>query len=277
MSDEPERIRTRIWDVEAEPDNPFAPAAAYCYGYSVYDEILDKASWTEYLYLLFRGERPARWQTKVLDRLAVVLANPGPQDHSVRAAMNAGVGRSTSASTLMAALAIGAGNVGGAREVFVAMDYWIACSQDLEAWIGRICNPPEEERADIWMSMEHPPGFDPHGVSCTTPVRKTLALLCDSAPSEGELNWLSRNRDALERAAGFPLSMSGVAAAAMTDLGFNQDQGEMLYLMLRLPGAAVHGLEQREYGWRRYPFFRTGLEIPEPAAARRQTRDSDES
>ena len=58
-----------------------------------------------------------------------------------------------------------------------------------------------------------------------------------------------------------PLAMTGVAAAAMIDLGFDVDQGEMLYLLLRLPGAAAHALEQREYGWRHYPFFADGLEL----------------
>src|SRR3569832_457271 len=55
--------------------------------------------------------------------------------------------------------------------------------------------------------------------------------------------------------------MSGVAAAALMDLGHSPDQGEMLYLLLRLPGAAVHALEQKEYGWRRFPFFTHALEL----------------
>ena len=44
----------------------------------------------------------------------------------------------------------------------------------------------------------------------------------------------------------------------------------MLYLMLRLPGAAVHALEQEKLGWRRYPFFNDGLKLtndPGPVAA----------
>ena len=55
--------------------------------------------------------------------------------------------------------------------------------------------------------------------------------------------------------------MTGVTAAALIDLGFDTPQGEMLYLLLRLPGAAVHALEQQGYGFRRYPFFADGLEL----------------
>ena len=182
MSDSSETIRTRIWDIEAEPDNPFAPAAAYCHGYDVYGHILNNANWIEYLFLLFQGERPDAWQAQVFERIAIALANPGPLDHSVRAAMNAGVGRSTSASTLMAALAVGAGNLGGAREVYVAMGCWQAFGRDLDKWQAYFEQPPEEERADIWMPMEHPPGFDPHGVTCATPVRAILHTLAGLAP-----------------------------------------------------------------------------------------------
>ncbi len=49
--------------------------------------------------------------------------------------------------------------------------------------------------------------------------------------------------------------MSGVAAAAFRDLGLNAEQGEMLYLLLRLPGAAAHALEQKQVGFKRFPFF----------------------
>jgi citrate synthase len=45
-----------------------------------------------------------------------------------------------------------------------------------------------------------------------------------------------------------------VAAAALSDLGFSAEQGDMLYLLLRLPGAAAHALEQVNYGFKRFPY-----------------------
>lgn len=253
-----EVIHSRIWNEEPEPDNPFAAARCYCSGYDVYGELLGKASWVEYLYLLFKLERPSPDQARLLETLAVALANPGPRDHSVQAASCAGVGGSTSASCLMAALAVGAGNLGGAREVYHAMEYWQVCGRDLERWQRHIKYPPQEERADVWVPMEHPPGFDPYGARCATPVRQTLAALAQCSPGVA-LNWLQQNRKALEAAANCPLAMTGIAAAAMIDLDLTVEQGEMLFLLLRLPGAAAHALEQREYGWRKYPFFPDGL------------------
>ena len=260
MSEEREVIHTRIWEELPEPDNPFAAAACYCAGYDVYDDLLGKASWIDYLYLLFRQERPTPEQARLLEALAVALANPGPRDHSVQAAMNGGVGGSSAASCLMAALAVGAGNLGGGREVALAMECWQTCGMDLSKWKEHLASPPLEERADVWLPMEHPPGLDPHGASCATPVRQTLAYLVNCSPGP-RLPWLNAQRVTLEAMAGCPLAMSGVAAAALMDLDFDAEQGEMLYLLLRLPGAAAHALEQQEYGWRRYPFFASGLEL----------------
>ncbi len=106
---------------------------------------------------------------------------------------------------------------------------------------------------DIWPQAEHPAGFDPYGVSTPTPVLQTLDKLAGTGPFP-HLAWLAANRARLEDALGLPLAMVGVAAAALVDLGFSAKEGEMLFLMLRLPGAAAHALEQSETGFKRFPF-----------------------
>ena len=260
-----ESIHTRIWQEEAEPDNAFAALSCHCHGYDVYGDLLVHASWIEYLFLLFRGEAPSAQQARLLEGLAIALANPGPRDAAVHAAMCGGVGGSTSASCLMAALAVGAGASGGAREVFNAMEDWQTRGTDLALWQTGLRVKPVDDPADVWPAAGHPAGFDPYGVRCTGPVLQTLAHLSvlDCASS---LAWLQANRSSLESAAGLPLAMSGVAAAALRDLGCTPEQGEMLHLLLRLPGAAVHALEQKDYGHKNFPFFRVELENdPGPA------------
>lgn len=260
-----ESIHTRIWQEEAEPDNAFAAASCHCHGYDVYGDLLKHASWIEYLFLLFRGEAPTPGQARLLEGLSIALANPGPRDAAVHAAMCGGVGGSTSASCLIAALAVGAGASGGAREVLLAMEDWLERGTDLARWQTGLAARPVEDPADVWPVPGHPAGFDPYGVRCTAPVLQTLAYLAalDCAPS---LAWLQANRAALESAAGLPLAMTGVAAAALRDLGCTPAQGEMLFLLLRLPGAAVHALEQKDYGHKKFPFFRIELENdPGPA------------
>lgn len=261
MTDQPvEKITTKIWRETAEPDNPFAAASCYCSGFDVYGDLLKNASFIEYLYLLFKLEPPNPQQSALLEGLAIALANPGPRDHSVRAAMSAGVGGSTHASSLIAALSVGAGNLGGAREIFHALDHWQQCGTSLKKWQELIENPVAPGREDVWLPMEHTPGFDPNGTSCPTPVIQTLDHLAEVA-NTAHLNWLQQHRQQLESFAEGPLAISGVAAAALCDLEFSPQQAEMIYLILRLPGAAVHALEQEKLGWRKYPFFANGFKL----------------
>lgn len=262
-----EHIRTIIWQEDAESDNPFAAARCRCHGYDVYGDMLGRASWVEYLYLLIRGEAPTPRQALLLESLAFILANPGPRDASVHAAMAAGVGGSPAAACLMAALAVGAGGLGGAREVERVMQQFTEWGTELAMWQQKLPDYAQSEINGIWPAAEHPPGFDPHGASCPTPIRQSLAHLIPL--SDGAcLPWLQRHHPDLEALAGMPLSITAVAAAALVDLGFGAAQGEMLFLLLRLPGAAAHALEQRDSGYKKFPFFRIELaNDPGPATA----------
>lgn len=251
-------IHTRIWQEEPEPDNPFAAHAAYCRGYDVFGELVGRMRWVEMLLLLFRDELPPPAALDTLEALAVALANPGPRDPSVHAAMCGGVGGSSAAACLMAALSVGAGRYQGARDVFDAMQSWQANGMDIAAWRANSL-PVDAQEVDIWPPGEHPPGFDAHGVSTATPVRQLLNALAKISGLP-RLAWLELHRPELEAAVGLPLGLTGVAAAAFSDLGFTAAEGEMLFLLLRLPGAAVHALEQQQLGYKRFPFYPVELE-----------------
>jgi citrate synthase len=66
----------------------------------------------------------------------------------------------------------------------------------------------------------------------------------------------------------FPLSLVGVAAAAFADLELQPEQGEMLFLLLRLPGAAAHALEQQASGHKQFPFYELELESESAGAVK---------
>lgn len=259
------RIQTRIWQEEPEDDNPFATRKALCRGYDVYGDMLGNARWVDMLYLLFKEDAPNRAEADLLETLAVALANPGPRDAAVHAAMCGGVGGSAAAACLMAALATGAGGYGGGREVKLAMEAWQTNQQDLSLWQTSKAMPPASDRISPWPAPEHAPGFDPHGVSTATTILQTLNCLAERSPGPC-LPWLKQHRQTLEAAASSPLALTGVAAATFTDLGFDPEQGEMLYLLLRLPGAAAHALEQSRLGHKKFPFFEIELETT-PAGA----------
>lgn len=265
--EKPAYMQSRIWLEEPEPTNSFACRAAYCHGYDVYGEMLGSARWVDMLHLLFKGEAPSRARAAALETLAVALANPGPRDPSVHAAMCAGVSGSPAAAALMGALAVGAGGAGGAREVFLAMQAWEICGKNQSAWEALWSAPPAEDPQALatWPAPEHPAGFDPLGVATPTPVKQVLARLAQ-LDAESRCAWLVANLAWLEQAAAHPLSLVGVAAAAFADLDLSPEQGEMLFLLLRLPGAAAHALEQRESGHKRFPFYDLELEGVESEA-----------
>jgi citrate synthase len=262
-------MQSRIWREEPEPNNAFACRTAYCHGYDVYGEMLGNAGWVDMFYLLFKGEAPSRAQASALEVLAVALANPGPRDASVNAAMCAGVGGSPAAAALMAALAVGAGGAGGSREVFLAMQAWAACGKELEAWKSRWAADAQRTNAplEIWPAAEHPAGFDALGVETTTPVKQLLARLA-AFDADSRCAWLQANLASLEQGSGHPLSFVGVAAAALADLGMLPEEGEMIFLLLRLPGAAAHALEQRASGHKKFPFYPLELEDAGSGAAK---------
>lgn len=263
-------IYSRLWEETATENDPFTAQTCHCSGYDVYGDILGQASYPEYLYLLFRGERPTPENARALEILAIAVANPGPRDPSVHAAMCASVGGSPAAAALMAALAAGAGVSGGAREVFLCMQHWAHCAGDLGAWREALHAPPAAGRMQVWPTPEHAPGFAAHGLACARPVQQTLAALAATLKG-GCIDWLQAHREALEQIAGRPLAMPGVLAAALTDLGFSPTAGEMLSLLLRLPGAAAHALEQGDNGFRRFPFFAIDI-INDPAKGERTPR-----
>jgi citrate synthase len=251
-------IHTRIWREEPEPDNPFATRAAYCRGYDVYGQMVGRARWIDMLYLLLRDSLPSPSCLDLLEALAVALANPGPRDQSVHAAMAGGVAGSTAAASLIAALSVGAGRYGGARDVYDMMQAWQAYGTDLAAWEQYVPGLQLQD-IDIFPEHQHPPGFEGYGMGTATMVEQCLERLA-AIGATPRLQWLAARRTALEAVVGCPLALTGVAAAAFADLDLTPKEGEMLFLLLRLPGAAAHALEQEGLGYKRFPFYPVELQ-----------------
>lgn len=246
-------VTTNIWQEEPEPANAYAARIARCRGYDVYGQMLGCAGWADMVFLLFTGEAPDPARRALLEALAVALANPGPRDSAIHAAMCGGVAGSPSAACLTAALAVGAGGAGGAREVHRAVSAWIDSRGEPGLLAAELARVVAEPAIETWPAAEIWPGFDSHSTVCPLPVVQTLEHLAATSPGAA-LPTLRRARSQLEAGAGRGLAMTGVAAAAYVDLGLDADGAEMLHLLLRLPGAAAHALEQRKMGFKKFPF-----------------------
>ncbi|WP_338849382.1 citryl-CoA lyase [Massilia sp. W12] len=252
------KFKTEIWKESAAADNPFTAETVLCCGYDVYGDLLEKIGFLEYLYLLVRRQKPSPVDIQVLQILSVALGNPGPRDPSVHAAMCSGVGKSPASATMFAALACGSGQYGGGHEILLCMQRWQKLGQDLTAWQNQLSAPPPRARELVWPDPEHPPGFCAHDKTCAKPVLQTMQALCKHLP-QGNLAWLAVHQQTLEQSAQRAFSMSGVAAATFHDLGFDQFEAEMIYMLLRLPGAMAHALEQSRLTFRQFPYFELEL------------------
>ena len=98
-------LHTRIWQEQPEPGDAFAARLARCHGYDVYGEMLGQARWVDMLFLLLRGEAPSPGQAALLEDLALALANAGPRDPAVHAAMAASTGGAPAAAGTVSELA----------------------------------------------------------------------------------------------------------------------------------------------------------------------------
>ncbi|TQV77058.1 citryl-CoA lyase [Aliikangiella marina] len=242
-------IESAIW-YEESSHNEFQPDACFCHGYDVANELIPNASWFDYLYLLISGNRPSESQSRLLEKLAVLLANPGIRDLSVQAAMNAGVGNAPEASVLVAALAGGSGQYLGAKEIAYCMSYFDKL--ELKPFCERVENSSKD--SDIWPDLDHLPGFDEYSTQPSKFVSQCLVRL--AAYSDGScLKWLVQNRLQIEQYFGQPIALSTVIAAVFRDLALSGEQAQYLFLILRLPGAAAHAMEQKNLGWQKFPFF----------------------
>lgn len=290
-----DKISSSFWDEMPEPDNPFMAQSCHCHGYDVYGDLLGKVGWLNYFYLLLTGERLSEKKQMILETAAVAIANPGPRDPSVRGAMNGAIGGSQAAACLMSALAIGAGQSGGAHEVYLAMQMHNDWSRELSCWqieLPKYLQNAAQQEIDAWPLLEHIPGFDPNAVRASQVVLRLFQHILPAelitadyssykahenepvAPNNALNNalnnastefrttqWLWQTRSVLEEIIGYPLGLTGLISAIFIDLGLTPLQGEMLYMILRLPGAAAHALDQTGKKFHEYPFFSQSLDI----------------
>lgn len=225
-----EKTSTSIWYETPAEDNPYIAQAAYCYGYSIV-ELMAKRSYTDVIYLLFRGELPSSDQAELLQHLMIALINPGPRHPATRAAMNAGIGKTDPLHILPISTAVYAGDYAGAKEVENAMHFFSNfCGKNIEEFYSSI----DENNVPAGFGIRQG-GIEIMAVQ----LAEHLQQLPGAGPA---LQW----GDAFAKhlfSTGKSWLFTGVAAAALTDLGFSPRAGSCVFQLLGAPGLIAHGLE----------------------------------
>lgn len=234
------RTVTRIWQETPSSDNPYIAASAHCHGYDLL-ELMEKRSFVDVFYLLFRGELPSADDAQLLQQLMIALINPGPRHPATRAAMNVGVGKTEPVHILPIASAVLGGDYMGGGEIEPAMRFFRkqqnSNATDLLAEILK--SVPEKTPETITQFV---PGFGVRngGIEImATDIANHLAGLKSSGKA---LRWACQFNVELKKY-GLGILTTGVASAVFADLGFQPRAGGGLFQLFGAPGLLAHGLE----------------------------------
>lgn len=245
-----ERAATKIWSEKAHPDNPYIAERCRCHGYDLL-ELMQKRGYVDVLFLLFRGELPTAGQVELLEQLLVACINPGPRHPAVRAAMNAGIGKTDSAHILPIALTVLGGDHLGAAEVEASIR-WLRKSYRQDA--AQLAREIGEGLPSATVGDHHPvPGFGSRfgGIDCLHQQFATHFLTLSGA---GEILRWSNEFAAALNAYKLGWLSTGLVAAVLCDLGFAPRVGPGFYQLLCAPGLYAHGIEQASKPLSAMPF-----------------------
>lgn len=236
----PSRIRTAVG---AEVHDAERGRIHLCHGYDLYNDLLDKYSWSELIYLHLKGELPGREQAEVFDFILRSVINPGPTDWATQAAMTAAVTHSPVGNSLLAGLAVLQGRFNGALEVEMAM-------QMLSDLVRLPSSIDAKSSAEISSSYPDLPGIARQGSTDNERVGKIVNRVLTLSSNDQHL----QTALSVAHQNGHYISKLGLFAATLCDLGFSPRQGHGLYLLAAAPGILAHLLEQMQGDWSSYPF-----------------------
>lgn len=225
------KVKTKIWN-ETDSTNPYVAAKASCYGYDL-QELSSKISYSEMLYLLFRGELPDSAAAQLFNALIVAFINPGPRDNGSRAAIQASIGKTDTLHVLPIALSIFSGEQSGAKFVNEATRFFVRAPKRSVADNVELLSGLEDQRSHGFGSVYN--GKDELSAAL-------LQALCATEGAGDSLNTaLAINNELVD--CDFGIMRHGLFAAALADLGFLPKHAPALYQLVNAPGMLAHGLE----------------------------------
>lgn len=245
-----EKSSTKIWNEHPSKNNPYIAESVSCHGFDLIT-LLQKRSFVDVVYLLFRGELPGKNEAELFEKLMIAFINPGPRHPATRAAMNAGVGNTESAHILPIGLTVLGGNHLGAAEVEKSMRWLRRNSRrDATSVAKELLNSNQTETEDGHVA----PGFGSHFESIDELVGK-LAKEFSSLNGAGKIfAWSNVFVGELNKSDYGWLS-TGLVAAILCDLGFQPRMGPGIFQMISAPGIFAHGIEMANKPITAMPFL----------------------
>lgn len=232
------RTATKIWKEEPSAHNPYLAEECLCHGYDLI-ELMEGRSFVDTLFLLFQGELPTPSHARLLEMTMVAFCNPGPRHPATRAAMNAGVGKTSPAHLLPIGLNVLSGSHQGGQEVEEAIRFLRKHAGDLPNEIAlALLAPNRPENGDFHLA----PGFGSRFGGIDPMPKKVADILAAHHPSGPTLQWGKVFAETI-RPDNMGWLSTGVVAAVLCDLGFHPQAGAGIFQLICAPGILAHGLE----------------------------------
>ncbi len=241
------KVRTSIWKEEPAPTNAFFPRRSLCHGYDFFGELLGSRPFTHVVYLLMRGELPGGLEARTLDLLMTSVINPGPRHWAVRAAMNGAVGGTSIGNCLVAGLGTLQGEYLGAQCVREAAEMFL--------WAREQAADPAQTSTVFASRWPELPGYGLLYSERDSRAARVAELLESMELAGPVLNLARAAEQSIAAEHRIWLTLPGVFAAALLDLGFSEDQAAGLFLIASAPGILAHAAEQRNRRWNEYPIY----------------------
>ena len=239
-NDHTKKIPTEITFEESHNDNPFHTENMYIHGYEHFD-LMNNTSFSEMIFLLFRGELPNKEEKVLFEKLLGSLINLGVRNPATRAAMTLAIGRSNPLHILPASLSIASGNYIGGEDVMKSMIFLAKnVDKDISEVVNSVLKNTNYDKVNNPLIVS---GFGSVYGGCDPYTQKLVNYITQYNINGKYFNFSKKLVNEFNKHEASWL-LSGFAAAVLLDLGFKPKEGGNIYLIAVSACLGAHGLEK---------------------------------
>ncbi|MCJ8320519.1 MAG: hypothetical protein MJK12_12850 [Colwellia sp.] len=230
-------IKSKICQEIPSDTNPYLANERLISGYNI-EELAEKTTLIDSIYLLFKGELPNAIDSKLLNSLFISLINLGPRHPATRAAMTAGISKTRAEHLLPIGLMTLGGDKGGASEVELA---YLFIQNSLDNSPNVLANELMEKQTDLHTHIA--PGFGATYGDIDPILIRIANQLFNIKPESVIFKWcLKFINEIAKHNAGW--LVSGLAAAVFLELKMGKRESVGLFQLACAPGLLAHAMEQ---------------------------------
>lgn len=209
-------------------------------GYKI-EDLIGKKTFAETVWLLIRGELPAKNEAALFNAILVAVADHGIAVPSITAArIAASGGNSINAAIAAGVLACGDSHGGAIENSMRMMETALKISPDVKSAASGIVEKFETENLRL-------PGYG-HKILQSDPRSAKLLSLARSlkiGEKSCELAEAIEAELAKRKNRALPLNVDGAVAALLLAMGFPAEAGKAVFLIGRIAGISAHVIEEK--------------------------------